>query len=125
MSTRGSWRAGMTDRDAFLQRLSEAPDAAPVANSPNEVLSVLSVTRGPHDWTRLRRGDRGHMATASRAIASGTERYFGSAGGRPTSASISPESAFMNSTRSACSGVVRPSGRTSLDSDGFLTPPLL
>jgi len=42
----------MTDRAAF-RRLPDAPDVAPVANSPTEVLSGLSVTAVPHDWTRL------------------------------------------------------------------------
>ncbi len=32
----------MTDRATCLRRLSDAPDVAPVANSPTEVLSVLS-----------------------------------------------------------------------------------
>ena len=43
----------MTDRDAFFRGLPRAPDVAPVVNSPTGVLSVLSVTRWPHDWTRL------------------------------------------------------------------------
>ena len=43
-STRGSWRAGMTNRATFPRRLSDAPDVAPVVNSPTEVLSVLSGT---------------------------------------------------------------------------------
>jgi hypothetical protein len=47
-STRGSWRAGMTNRDdAFFPRLPDAPDVAPVANGPTEVLSVWSGTRYP------------------------------------------------------------------------------
>jgi len=29
LATRGSWRAGMTDRAAFLRRLPGAPDVAP------------------------------------------------------------------------------------------------
>ena len=37
----------MTDRAASLRRLPDVPDVAPVANSPTEVLSVLSVTRCP------------------------------------------------------------------------------
>ena len=32
----------MTDRATCLRRLSDVPDVAPVANSPTEVLSVLS-----------------------------------------------------------------------------------
>jgi len=35
----------MTDRTPFLRRLAYASDVASVANSPSEVLSVLSGTR--------------------------------------------------------------------------------
>jgi hypothetical protein len=37
--------AGMADRATFLRRLPDAPDVAPVANGPTEVLSVWSGTR--------------------------------------------------------------------------------
>lgn len=52
-------------------------------------------------------------------------RQFGSTGGRPTSGSISPVSAFMSSMRSACSWAVSPRGRASSDNHGFFTPPRL
>ena len=33
--TRGSWRAGMTDRAAFLRRLPDAPERRPGGEQPN------------------------------------------------------------------------------------------
>ena len=53
--TRGSWRAGMTDRATFLRRLSDAPDVAPVANSPTEVLGFVGYALVPHALRRAQR----------------------------------------------------------------------
>lgn len=51
--------------------------------------------------------------------------YCGNVGGFPTSGSISPVSDCRNATKSFCSWPVSSSGLTSLDNQGFLTPPRL
>jgi hypothetical protein len=49
--------------------------------------------------------------------------YWGSVGGRLTSAATSPVSAFRKATRSTCSPTVRSSGWISFESQGFWWPP--
>ncbi len=63
-STRGSWRAGMTDRAAVLRRRPRAPDVAPGVNRPTNSLAMhggfspfaaLQPARSPPSHQRTRR----------------------------------------------------------------------